>query len=99
MSLAVERRAQTRPSTTLKDAEGAFAGAPPRGMLRIEVQGTLARHFLMPGFPEFLVRYPQSENPDERERPLGPRFQSSIVSMNETVMAILRRLCSFEDRA
>src|ERR1700710_3088723 len=45
----------------IEDAEGAFAGAQPRGVLRIEVQGTLARHFLMPGFPEFLARYPQIE--------------------------------------
>src|SRR5215510_3871998 len=45
----------------IDDAEGAFAGARPKGMLRIEVQGTLARHFLMPGFPDFLARYPQIE--------------------------------------
>lgn len=42
----------------IEDAEGAFSGAQPKGMLRIEVQGTLARHFLMPGFPDFLARYP-----------------------------------------
>jgi len=45
----------------IEDAEGAFSGAAPRGMLRIEVQGTLARHFLMPGFPDFLARYPHLE--------------------------------------
>lgn len=39
----------------IEDAEGAFSGALPKGMLRIEVQGTLARHFLMPGLPEFLA--------------------------------------------
>ncbi|KAI3591262.1 Transcriptional regulator, LysR family [Cupriavidus sp. U2] len=43
----------------IEDAEGGFSGAEPRGMLRIEVQGTLARHFLMPGFPDFLSRYPE----------------------------------------
>lgn len=42
----------------IEDAEGAFSGAEPRGVLRIEVQGTLARHFLMPGFPDFLQRHP-----------------------------------------
>ncbi|WP_423200231.1 MULTISPECIES: LysR family transcriptional regulator [unclassified Cupriavidus] len=42
----------------IEDAEGAFSGAMPRGTLRIEVQGTLARHFLMPGLPDFLARYP-----------------------------------------
>lgn len=43
------------------DAEGAFRGAAPKGMLRVEVQGTLARHFLTPGLPEFFERYPQIE--------------------------------------
>lgn len=43
----------------IEDAEGAFRGATPRGMLRIEVQGTIARHFLLPGLPDFLARYPE----------------------------------------
>jgi DNA-binding transcriptional LysR family regulator len=42
----------------VEDAEGAFVGAVPRGTLRIEVQGTLARHFLMPSFPAFLDSHP-----------------------------------------
>lgn len=42
----------------IEDAEGAFAGARPRGSLRIEVQGTIARHFLLPGLPEFFAQYP-----------------------------------------
>ena len=42
----------------VEDAEGAFAGLRPRGALRIEVQGTLARHFLLPGLPEFFALYP-----------------------------------------
>ena len=29
----------------VEDAEGAFGGTKPKGLLRIEVQGTLARHF------------------------------------------------------
>lgn len=45
----------------IEDAEGAFSGAQPKGMLRVEVQGTLARHFLMPGLPEFFARYPDIE--------------------------------------
>ncbi len=45
----------------IEDAEGAFAGLKPKGLLRIEVQGTLARHFLMPGLPGFLERYPDIE--------------------------------------
>jgi DNA-binding transcriptional LysR family regulator len=42
----------------VEDAEGAFKGVQPKGLLRIEVQGTLARHFLLPGLPGFLARYP-----------------------------------------
>jgi DNA-binding transcriptional LysR family regulator len=45
----------------VEDADGAFRGAPPRGVLRVEVQGTLARHFLMPGLPAFFTRYPGIE--------------------------------------
>jgi DNA-binding transcriptional LysR family regulator len=45
----------------VEDAEGAFSGAVPKGMLRIEVQGTIARHFVMPGLPQFLERYPEIE--------------------------------------
>ncbi|WP_207462800.1 LysR family transcriptional regulator [Azospirillum sp. SYSU D00513] len=45
----------------IENAEGAFRGANPRGLLRVEVQGTLARHFLLPGLPGFLERYPEIE--------------------------------------
>lgn len=45
----------------IEDAEGAFSGAVPRGLLRIEVQGTIARHFVMPGLSLFLERYPEIE--------------------------------------
>jgi DNA-binding transcriptional LysR family regulator len=41
----------------LEDAEAAFAGAEPKGLLHVDVQGTLARHFVMPGLPAFLERY------------------------------------------
>jgi DNA-binding transcriptional LysR family regulator len=43
----------------IEDAEGAFRGAVPRGQLRIEVQGTLARHFLMPAIGQFMADYPE----------------------------------------
>ena len=45
----------------MEDAEGAFAGTKPKGTLRIEVQGTLARHFLMPNLPAFMAQYPDIE--------------------------------------
>jgi DNA-binding transcriptional LysR family regulator len=45
----------------VEDAEGAFRGATPKGMLRVEVQGTLARHFVMPSLPDFFAQYPGIE--------------------------------------
>ena len=73
------RRSTARPITgaacailaDIEEAEGAFAGAKPKGLLRVDVQGTLARHFLMPGLPRFLARLSGDRARDERERPLG----------------------------
>jgi DNA-binding transcriptional LysR family regulator len=45
----------------VEDAEGAFSGTKPKGTVRIEVQGTLARHFLMPNLPAFFAQYPEIE--------------------------------------
>ncbi|MEO3416733.1 LysR family transcriptional regulator [Roseovarius sp. CAU 1744] len=45
----------------IDDAESAFAGATPKGKLRIDVHGVLARHFLLPKLPDFLNRYPDIE--------------------------------------
>jgi DNA-binding transcriptional LysR family regulator len=42
----------------LEEAEGAFAGAKPSGLIRVDVHGTQARHFLLPGLPDFLGEYP-----------------------------------------
>lgn len=42
----------------VEHAESAFAGAKPRGRLRVDVHGTLARHFVLPRLPEFLQNYP-----------------------------------------
>jgi DNA-binding transcriptional LysR family regulator len=42
----------------LEDAESAFSGAKPHGLLRVDVHGTLARHFVLPALPAFLERYP-----------------------------------------
>jgi DNA-binding transcriptional LysR family regulator len=42
----------------IEEAEAAFTGATPKGALRIDVHGTLARHFMLPGLPRFLERYP-----------------------------------------
>ena len=45
----------------LEDAEAAFGGAKPKGLLRVDVHGTLARHFVMPRLPDFLAEYPGIE--------------------------------------
>jgi DNA-binding transcriptional LysR family regulator len=42
----------------VEEGEAAFSGAKPRGVLHIDVHGTLARHFMLPGLPGFLERYP-----------------------------------------
>ncbi len=45
----------------LEDAESAFRGATPRGRLHVNLQGTLARTFLLPRLPEFLEVNPGIE--------------------------------------
>src|SRR5271155_1577402 len=45
----------------LEDAEAAFGGAKPQGLLRVDVHGTLARHFVLPALPGFLAEYPGIE--------------------------------------
>ena len=45
----------------MDEAESAFRGAVPRGLLRVNLQGTLARHFVVPALPAFLERYPGIE--------------------------------------
>jgi DNA-binding transcriptional LysR family regulator len=42
----------------LEDAESAFAGAKPSGLVRVDVHGTLARRFLLPDLPRFRQQYP-----------------------------------------
>jgi DNA-binding transcriptional LysR family regulator len=43
----------------LDDAESAFRQRAPRGLLRVDVQGALARRFVLPGLPDFLAAYPE----------------------------------------
>src|ERR1700745_1226713 len=53
----------------VEDAEGALSSTKPKGTLRLEVQGTLARHFLMPNLPAFFAQYPEIEiSMSERDR-------------------------------
>ena len=45
----------------LEEADGAFRNAAPKGLLRVNLQGTLAKNFVVPALPEFLARHPQIE--------------------------------------
>lgn len=45
----------------VEEAEMAFAGARPKGILRVDVHGTMARYFVLPGLADFLARYPDIE--------------------------------------
>lgn len=42
----------------LDEVENVFRNAEPRGPLRVDMQGTLARFFVLPALPEFVARYP-----------------------------------------
>ena len=47
----------------MEEAETAFAaaGSSPKGKLRVDLQGTLAKHFVLPRIQEFFERYPDVE--------------------------------------
>ena len=47
----------------VEETEAGFgtSGAPPRGKLRVDLQGTLARHYVLPRLGEFCARYPGIE--------------------------------------
>lgn len=42
----------------LEEVENSFLKHSPKGVLRVNLQGTLAKHFVIPFLPEFLKRYP-----------------------------------------
>src|SRR5271155_5420171 len=45
-----------------EEAGAAFGGgAKPKGLLHVDVHGTLARHFVLPRLPDFLAEYPGIE--------------------------------------
>ncbi len=45
----------------LEEADGLFRQADPKGLLRVNLQGTLARRFVVPALPDFLARHPLLE--------------------------------------
>lgn len=45
----------------LDEADGAFTNASPKGLLRANLQGTLACRFVVPALPDFFARFPDIE--------------------------------------
>ncbi|SDI10694.1 LysR family transcriptional regulator [Paraburkholderia phenazinium] len=45
----------------MEEAEGSFHNVAPKGLLRVNVQGTLAKHFVVPALPDFVAQYPGIE--------------------------------------
>ncbi|WP_025128493.1 LysR family transcriptional regulator [Pseudomonas sp. PH1b] len=45
----------------LEEAELAFRTVAPQGRLRVDMHGTLAKHFVIPRLGQFMQRYPQLE--------------------------------------
>lgn len=45
----------------LEEAELAFRSVAPKGRLRVDLHGTLAKYFVVPALPEFMARYPDIE--------------------------------------
>jgi DNA-binding transcriptional LysR family regulator len=45
----------------LEEAELAFRQVAPKGRLRVDLQGTLAKNFVIPALPAFMARYPEVE--------------------------------------
>ncbi|MFH1805747.1 MAG: LysR family transcriptional regulator [Pseudomonadota bacterium] len=43
----------------LEDADGLFRQTMPKGLLRVNLQGTLARKFIIPALPGFMAAYPE----------------------------------------
>ncbi|APW39978.1 LysR family transcriptional regulator [Rhodoferax koreense] len=69
----------------LEETEAVFdkAGGPPRGKLRVNLQGTLAKHFVLPVIGDFFARYPAIE----LEIGLGDR---DVDLVREAVDCVLR---------
>lgn len=56
---AIYRERCIRLLADFDELENAFRDNEPRGPLRVDMQGTMARFFIMPALPHFVARYPQ----------------------------------------
>ena len=97
------RRRCTGLLADLEEADGLFRETDPKGLLRVNLQGTLARNFVVPALPDFLARHPQLElhlGEDDRLIDLvregvdcvlraGPLRDSSLIARR---VALLRQI-------
>ena len=66
----------------IEDAETGFGNIKPRGTLRVDVHGTLARHFIMPALPAFFSAYPDIElHMSEGDRLVDPVRAGALVEV------------------
>ena len=70
----------------MEEAEALFAadGSKPKGKLRVDMQGTLAKHFVLPVIGDFFVRYPDIE----LDIGLGDRFVDLVREGIDCVMRV-----------
>ena len=68
----------------MEEAEALFStgGSKPRGKLRVDMQGTLAKHFVLPVIGEFFERYPDIE----LDIGMGDRFVDLVREGVDCVM-------------
>ncbi|KAB0676441.1 LysR family transcriptional regulator [Aureimonas leprariae] len=45
----------------VEDVESGLGAGPPKGLLKVDLHGSLARHFIFPGLHRFIAAYPQVE--------------------------------------
>lgn len=85
----------------IDETDGLFRSTAPRGPLRVDMQGTIARFFIVPALPDFMARYPEVDlNLSETDRmvDLITEGVDCVVRAGELADSSLigRKLTSFE---
>lgn len=85
----------------IDEADNLFRKAAPQGPLRVDMQGTIARFFIVPALPDFMARYPEIDlNLSETDRmvDLVTEGVDCVVRAGELADSSLvgRKLASFE---
>jgi DNA-binding transcriptional LysR family regulator len=86
----------------LEDAERAFTSAKPSGLIRVDVHGTQARHFLLPGLSHFREMYPDIRlHLSETHQPIdviGEGFDCILRAGELKDCGLIRRQLALLDR-